>query len=68
MGELSSRYHHETIATHVQLPAFAIDEMLEELAYAQRHQLQQATSMAALHEPMRRWLTCETPGSDAGAS
>ena len=52
----------------MQLPAFAIDEMLEDLAYDQRHQLQRAAEMAGLHDRMRRWLTGETRDSDEDTS
>ena len=45
VGELSRRYDRETVATAVQLPAFAIDEMLEDLAHDQRHQLQRAADV-----------------------
>jgi hypothetical protein len=41
----------------MRLPGFAIDEMLDDLASDQRHQLQRAAEMAGLHDRMRRWLT-----------
>ena len=49
----------------MRLPAFAIDEMLDDLAYDQRHQLQQAADIAALQDRMRRWLTGDNRDGDA---
>jgi hypothetical protein len=65
VGELSRCYDREAIATAMRLPAFGIDEMLDDLAYDQRHQLQRAAEIAGLHDRMRRWLTGENRDSDA---
>ena len=64
VGELSRRYDRETIGAAMQLPAFAIDELLDDLAHDQRHQLQQAAAMTELNDRIRRWLIGEDHDSD----
>jgi hypothetical protein len=52
----------------MQLPAFAIDELLDDLAHDQRHQLQQVAAMTELNNRIRRWLGGSkgaTPGSSS---